>query len=168
MNYKYSSETIRGYEGSALAKSEKSDCSVRAFAGVLNTTYEPAHEFVKNNYGRIDKKGCLNMVSRTFELSNSENTFEIEGTKFKFKTISPEKKMNTYKLKGEYIARKKTVKSFLKDNQKGNFLVFVARHVFAIKDGTIIDNAGDEYRPTRKVEDAVEIIIEDDQLSLGF
>ena len=43
------------------------------------------------------------------------------------------------------------VKSFIKDNPKGTFIVGVAGHAFTVKDGTLIDNADEKFRPTRKV-----------------
>ena len=33
-------------------------------------------------------------------------------------------------------------------------MVLVAKHAFTIKDGVLIDNVGEEFRPTRKVQGA--------------
>ena len=41
MKFADAAKVIENYEGSDLAKSERNDCSVRAFAGLLDTKYEP-------------------------------------------------------------------------------------------------------------------------------
>ncbi|MGB0588034.1 MAG: hypothetical protein ACPGQC_14995, partial [Limisphaerales bacterium] len=69
-------------------------------------------------------------------------TQEIEGVEFDLEVLPDEKVTNVYKLKGEEIARKKTVKSFIKDFSKGIYLVLVSGHVFTVKNGTMIDNVG--------------------------
>ena len=86
-----------------------------------------------------------------------EEELELDGKKFRFKYVQRQYIRNRYKLYGEYIYRNKTVKSFMKDFPAGTFLVFVAKHVFTVKDGTLVDNAGEEFRPTRKVIDVVKV-----------
>jgi hypothetical protein len=46
----------------------------------------------------------------------------------------------------------------------------VSGHVFTVKNGTMIDNAGEEWRPTRKVEDVFEITLKNvlEQMELNF
>jgi hypothetical protein len=93
---------------------------------------------------------------------------EFGQVKVKFEKLPKEKIKNTYKLYGELIDRQKTVKSFIKSNPKGTFIVLVAKHAFTIKDGVLIDNQGEEFRPTRKVQSAYRVIEEtvDPQLKL--
>jgi len=93
---------------------------------------------------------------------------EFGQVKVKFEKLPKEKVVNTYKLYGELIDRQKTVKSFIKDNSRGTFIVLVANHAFTIKDGVLIDNQGEEFRPTRKVQSAYRVIEEtvDPQLKL--
>ena len=93
------------------------------------------------------------------KIGKSETTFEV---------LPEDKKVNYYKLHGEVIKRQKTVKSFIQDNKKGTFLVLVSKHAFVIKDGVLIDNRGEEFRPTRKVQDAFKVVasVETGQLSL--
>ena len=85
-----------------------------------------------------------------------------------FKTLAEDKKVNYYKLHGQVVKRQKTVKSFIQDNKKGTFMVLVSKHAFVIKDGVLIDNRGEEFRPTRKVQDAFKVVasVETGQLSL--
>lgn len=163
MKFAISTKVIGNYKGSDLASSERNDCSVRAFAGLLDTQYEPAHAFVKDRFCRKDKQGVAAMPEICRQMSEKEETYSIDGVNFNIEYLSDEHITNQYKLKGEIINRKKTVKSFVHDHEEGFYLVFVSGHVFAVKDGTIIDNESDEYRPTRKVLGAVKVIVQDNQ-----
>jgi hypothetical protein len=110
----------------------------------------------------------MKMVSTTNKLEGKD--LEIEGTEFNIRPLNKYQITNRYKLRGEVIERKKTVKSFLKDFGAGIYLVMVSGHVFTVKDGTMIDNAGEEWRPTRKVEDVFEIKLKNilEQMELNF
>ena len=57
-----------------------------------------------------------------------------------------------------------------KDKPNGTYMVLVSKHAFTIKDGTLIDNHGEEWRPTRKVLGAYQIspVSKEVQLSLDF
>ena len=166
MKYNKSSNIIKG--NSKIQAGETNDCSVRAFATALDVTYDAAHQFVKETYDRVDKKGCEKMVKRTNKLEGK--VLEIENTKFSLSPLNKSLITNEYKLKGEVIERKKTVKSFLKDFGAGIYLVMVSGHVFTVKDGTMIDNAGEEWRPTRKVEDVFQVTLKNilEQLELNL
>ena len=166
LDYKYSSQVIANYSQSELARQEKNDCFVRAVAAASGSSYEPAHAFVKEVFGRNNNEGTF-AAGLTLEkiaglaqtIGKSETTFEV---------LPEDKKVNYYKLYGEVVKRQKTVKSFIKDNPKGTFIVLVAKHAFTIKDGVLIDNQGEEFRPTRKVQDAFKVTakVETGQLSL--
>jgi hypothetical protein len=49
-------------------------------------------------------------------------------------------------------------------------MVLVSKHAFTIKEGTLIDNVGEEWRPTRKVIGAYQFVpvSKEVQLSLDF
>jgi|TARA_X000001388_G_C2169813_1_gene99356 hypothetical protein len=166
MKYTKSTNIIKGK--SNIQAGESNDCSVRAYATALDVTYDSAHKFVKDTYNRINRKGCMRMVSTTNKLEGKD--LEIEGTEFNIKPVKKHYITNRYKLRGEVIERKKTVKSFLKDFGTGIYLVMVSGHVFTVKNGTMIDNAGEEWRPTRKVEDVFEITLKNvlEQMELNF
>lgn len=150
--------------------SEKNDCSVRAFATALDVDYDAAHSYVKDVFKREDKKGVKSMEIIGKEISSEGKTQEIDGVQFDLEVLPEEKVTNVYKLKGEEIARKKTVKSFIKDFSKGIYLVLVSGHVFTVKNGTMIDNVGEEWRPTRKVESVFELKLRNvlEQMELVF
>ena len=98
------------------------------------------------------------------------NIQKIGNVEFELEVLPEERVTNTYKLHGEIIARKKTVKSFLKDFTKGIYLVLVSGHVFTVKNGLMIDNVGEEWRPTRKVESVFELKLKNvlEQMEFGF
>ena len=97
-----------------------------------------------------------------------EKGMNINGKDFKVKVLPTEKITNSYKLYGEIVKRKKTVKSFIKDNPKGTYVVGVAGHALTIKDGEVFDWNANKFKPTRKVQSAYEIKSKksDAQLSL--
>ena len=93
---------------------------------------------------------------------------EINGVMASVKVLSGLDIKNRNKLKGEIIDRKKTVKSFIKDHPKGNYIVTVSKHAFAVKDGKLIDNRGEEFRPTRKVDGAYKINVPEKTTQLSL
>ena len=166
MDYKYSSEVINNYSNSIKARNEKNDCFVRAVASASGSSYDAAHTYVKEVFGRQDRQGtqAVGLTMRTIE----GKLQEFGQVKVKFEKLGKERITNTYKLYGEIVKRQKTVKSFIKDNSRGTYIVLVAGHAFTIKDGVLIDNRGEEFRPTRKVTGAYHVIEEtiDNQLTL--
>ena len=166
LDYVYASQAIKNYSESVKAINEKNDCFVRAVASASGSSYDAAHAYVKNTFKRQDGQGTQ-FVDSTF-LSIEGKLQEFGQVKVKFEKLPKNKIKNTYKLYGELIDRQKTVKSFIKDNARGTYIVLVAGHAFTIKDGVLIDNQGEEFRPTRKVQSAYRVIEEtiDPQLKL--
>ncbi len=152
MKYVNAKEIIKSTDKSS---SEKNDCSVRAFTTALDINYDSAHTYLKETFKREDKKGCKNMNLTAKKLEGE--TQKINNVEFDIISLPEDKITNNYKLHGEVIARKKTVKSFLRAFTKGIYLVLVSGHVFTIKNGLMIDNVGEEWRPTRKVECVLEL-----------
>lgn len=166
-SYSHSRNLVKGLKTSKIASGEKNDCMVRAVAAACDINYDSAHELVKTEMNRENNKGTKN-----FEIVNAMRKFkkeglEIAGKKFEVDLLGKSKIKNTYKLYGELIDRQKTVKSFIKDNQKGTYVVLVSKHAFTIKDGVLIDNVGEEFRPTRKVVGAFEMKLVEENVSGG-
>tara|TARA_B100000497_G_scaffold120421_1_gene148893 strand:+ start:441 stop:956 length:516 start_codon:yes stop_codon:yes gene_type:complete len=166
LDYNYATEVISNYKESVKAKNEKNDCFVRAVASASGSSYEAAHGFVKETFKRQDGQGTMFVDSTMLELEGKLQ--EFGQVKVRFEKLPKNKIKNTYKLYGELIDRQKTVKSFIKDNSRGTFVVLVSGHAFTIRDGVLIDNRGEEFRPTRKVQSAYRVIEEtvDPQLKL--
>ena len=152
MQYINAREIIKSTDKSG---SETNDCSVRAFTTALDVDYDSAHSYLKETFKREDKKGCKKMNYTAKKLEGE--TQKIDDVEFDITVLPEDKVTNTYKLHGEVIARKKTVKSFIKDFAQGIYLVLVSGHVFTVKNGLMIDNVGEEWRPTRKVESVFEL-----------
>jgi len=142
---------------SQLAKNEKNDCFVRTLAVASGSTYETAHSFCKDNFGREDKKGTSNLNIVAQMLEYADNGLEIGGKKLDVDILPKSRIKNTYKLYGELIERQKTIASFIKDNPSGIFMVMVAGHALAIIDGEVYDWNNNKFKPTRKVQAAYEI-----------
>lgn len=156
--YKYASKEIKGYSVSSIAKGEKNDCFVRAIASATDTNYDTAHSFVKDKFGRKSKKGTENIMIKTQMMKFEEEGLAIGEKEFNVKVLGKNEITNSYKLYGDIVRRKKTVKSFIKSYPKGTFIVGVSKHAFTVKDGVLIDNAGEEFRPTRKVDSAYKVV----------
>lgn len=153
LSYAYSKE-ILNLATNELAKNETNDCVVKAIATATETSYNDAHDFAKNFLMRNDRKGThLDM----FIPNICKEEMSVGKKKVTFDKLSKSKITNRYKVKGEIFDRQKTIKSFIKDNKKGTFIVTVAGHALTIKDGMLIDNAGEEFRPTRKVQGALKV-----------
>jgi len=137
-------------QGSVLAKNEKNDCSVRAFANAFNVTYDIAHLFAADKLERKVRKGLKGMFSKLDLLG--EVTFELFSN-----TLFPETK--TYKLSGkrkprnpDYTHKKVqfTVKTFCSKFNKGTFIVIVNKHALCVKDGIVIDNPDMQFTGYRR------------------
>ena len=155
-----------GYDvtlGSSLAKNEKNDCAVRAFANAFNVTYDVAHAFAADKFKRKAKKGTKNMFRTLAELGFA--TFDLFSDTLFPETrtygIHPLKRSKTGKVVNHTYRHKEvshTVKTFCAEFNKGTFIVIVAKHALTIKDGIVIDNPNYRFTGYRRiVESAVRI-----------
>lgn len=152
--YSHSRNEIKGLSNSSIASGEKNDCVVRAMASACDINYDTAHGLVKTEMNREDRMGTLNNDIVSAMKKFAKEGLEIAGKKFEVSLLGKSRITNRYKLHGKVIDRQKTVKSFIKDNSKGTYVVLVSKHAFTVKDGVLIDNVGEEFRPTRKVQGA--------------
>ena len=122
-----------GYDvakGSMLAAGEKNDCAVRAFANAFQITYDTAHKFAEDVFGRKARRGTQNVFNKLNELK--EVTFDMFAD-----TLFPESK--TYNLVGvnapinaDYTHKPVafTVKTFCAKYNKGTFIVLVNKEMY--------------------------------------
>ena len=143
---------------SQLAKEEKNDCVVRSLATATNVQYETAHEFVKEFFGRTNKRGTNNVAIAAQMLKFETTGIELGNKKFTLRILGKGEIKNLYKLKGEQIWRQKTLKSFIASHQKGTYMVMVAGHALTVKDGEVLDWSSNKFLPTRKVQAAYELV----------
>jgi len=106
---------------------ETNDCTVKAWAVVANLSYEDAHDDLRSR-GRRHRKG-VNMRAMLISLLIQRNLSAVDVTvKWRKKGV-------------------KTVTTAAKLDPKGTYLVFVKRHVLAVKGGQIHDwTAGRRHR----------------------
>ena len=133
---------------SETARNEKNDCVVRAVANACDVNYDQAHKYVADTFGRKKGQGTqlFTMLLKTnkemvFDEVGQLNMFE-QGVKRSVKHIGDMPK-NGGKLFNPKYKHKKvayTVKEFAQRFNKGNYILTVAKHALAIKDGVVIDN----------------------------
>jgi len=153
---------------SKLAKNEKNDCFVRALAVATGSAYETAHEKAKSSFGRPDKKGTPSENIIAQMLNYEQNGMTIGDNTYSVTVLGNKDTKNVYKLYGEKVLRKKTLKSFIESHPKGTYIVTVAKHALTVKDGEVMDWNSNKFLPTRKIQGAykIENKVEDKQLKL--
>ena len=139
---------------SGIAKNEKNDCVVRSIASAAEVSYKVAHEFCAKVFGRKEKKGVNGLVLASELLKAQDKGIKIGNKEFEVYGLKKNEVCNKYKLHGEEIWRKKTIKSFVQSHPIGTFLVMVANHALCIKDGELLDWDSNKFQPTRKVVSA--------------
>jgi hypothetical protein len=152
-------KAIKGYEESQIAKNEKNDCVVRAFASCFDVSYNYAHGYVRDNFGRKNRQGTYGTVNKMTNLAENR-------TQINYKKVKCVGKLNNYNrrtleytvnVKGEKVNRKMTVGTFTKQNPVGTFFMLVSRHAFTIKDGVVIGNYEDSTKKKRILFYAFEV-----------
>ena len=152
-------KAIKGYEESVIAKKETNDCVVRAFASCFDVSYDYAHKYVRENFGRIDRNGTYGTVDKMTKLA--EHRIQVNYKKSRFlqgvHSSSRHSLEYTVNVKGEKVNRKMTVGTFTKQNPVGTFFMLVSRHAFTIKDGVVIGNHEDSTKKKRILLHAFEV-----------
>ena len=93
------------------------------------------------------------------QMLNWETTgISIGGKKLSIRVLGKKEIKNPYKVNGEVIWRKKTLKSFIASHRQGSYIVMVANHALSVKDGEVLDWGSNAFLPTRKVEAVYEVI----------
>lgn len=126
LNFTSAKDSIKNYADSKLAKSEKSDCVVRAFATAFDIDYDRAHAFVGKEFGRQFRKGTPRFNSTMTRLANERRRLNYKSLKTIFST---EVKKGSCRL---------TVGSFVKDYDKGTYIIVISGHAFTVRDGVVI------------------------------
>lgn len=152
-------KAIKGYEESAIAKNETNDCVVRAFASCFDVSYNYAHGYVKDNFGRRDRNGTYGTVDKMTKLAENRSQVNYKKVKCVGKVNNNNRRTLEYdvKVKGERVKRKMTVGTFTKQNPVGAFFILVKGHAFTIKDGVVIGNWDDAVKKKRVVKFAFEV-----------
>ena len=147
-NSKYSNLKIKGQK-------TKNDCTVRSLATAFNVSFRTAFKLAEDKFMREPGKGVNSVIIKDAFESGKFN--KVDGRKFSVRTMKKDEITNAYKVKGEIILRKKTVKSFIASHPKGTYYVLVSNHAFTVKDGELLDHSSFGNMPTRKVLEAFEV-----------
>ncbi|MEG0153345.1 MAG: hypothetical protein RR744_09295 [Cellulosilyticaceae bacterium] len=125
---------VEEYSKRSNELNESADCSVKALATVLNTTYDKAHFHLKEHCGRKNGQGIYS------------------------KDVIPQSLKNTKYVVGEYSRSNKiTVKQFCEKHNIGRYYVCVRGHAFAIIDGQVYDHFD---KPRRRILWAMRVYID--------
>ena len=157
-----------GYQvsgSSEIAKEETNDCVVRAIANACDVNYDQAHKYVAETFDR--KKGKGTQLFTTLLKTNKEMVFDNvgqldlfnDGIRRTVKHIGDKPKMegdknvggklNNPKYKHKKVAY--TVKEFAQRFRNGNYIIAVAKHALAIKNGVVVDNGNYQIGGYRRV-----------------
>ena len=158
--YEQTSNAIKGYIDSKIAKGETNDCVVRTFASSFEIPYDEAHSFVAKFFNRQPRKGTyltsyklVQMADKKMVINNKTvNVMGVRTNNLMFKSLDYD-----VKVKGVIKKRKMTVGKFVKNNPEGTFFVIVSGHAFTIKNGVVIGNWDDAKKLRTRVQCAFHI-----------
>lgn len=158
--YEKTGNAIKGYVESVIAKSESRDCVVRAFASSFDVSYDFAHKYVADEFGRKPRKGTYGTVAKLVNMA--DKLIKVNGKKIcplgvRHNDYMLRSLMYDVTVKGVTKKRNMTVGTFVKQNPKGTFFVLVKGHAFTIKDGIVIGNPEDATKTKRPMRCAFEI-----------
>ena len=131
------------------AKGESNDCVVRAVMNAFEVSYDTAHEFVASKFNRQPGKGTKGAILGFKTMSNDDAVLGkkiISLGKFSEEPLTPAEAkaagvlLNPKYPKGGGRFASFTVGKFLAQNPKGSFLIIVAKHALAIRNGKVFDN----------------------------
>lgn len=148
---------------SQIAKKENNDCFVRALAVAAEVDYDTAHQVAKETFKREDRKGTMGAMITAAFLKAEKAGMQVGKNLIAVTVLGKTHTKNKYKLYGDVVWRQKTLKSFIESHQKGTFIVTVAKHALTVKNGELMDWANMAYKPTRKVQAAYQIAVENNQ-----
>ena len=148
-----------GYDvtiGSSLAKNEKNDCAVRAFANAFNVTYDVAHAFAEDKFARKARKGVKGMFITLSKLGFASfdlfsNTLFPETRTYGIHPIARSKSGKVVNTNYTHKEVNHTVKTFCEQYNKGTYIVIVRKHALTIKDGIVIDNPNYRFTGYRRI-----------------
>jgi hypothetical protein len=158
--YEKTGNAIKGYTESVIARGETNDCVVRAFASSFGVSYDYAHRYVADKFGRKPRKGTYGTITTLVKMSDS--LIKVNGKKIRPLGVRHndhllKSLMYDVTVKGVTKKRNMTVGTFVKQNPKGTFFVLVRQHAFTIKDGVVIGNPEDAIKTKRPMRCAFEI-----------
>ena len=148
-----SADHIIGYSESAIAKGERNDCVVRAMASTFGLSYDVAHKFVADEFGREPRKGTFGTAVKL-----KSRIRDVMGTKYKIIPVTDLLYPGSTRHQangGKPVPI--TLSVFLERFPKGRFMVIVKGHAFSVIDGVVIGNENDGKRLRAKIIFALKV-----------
>lgn len=137
---------------------QQRDCTVRALALVLTVPYDRAYDIL-SKAGRecghgFDIEGW-GRRTHLYDGANDHIFWRIQKMPY---TKDPQRSEDTTHHEVGQASRYR-LRDFIKDRPKGRFIVSTARHVFAVIDGVVYDDAPWHYAENRPVYAWMEAIV---------
>ena len=150
LDYISESDSIIGWSDSTIAQTETNDCFVLAVAAATGSCYDDAHSYVAKVFNRRPKDGTriASRKLREQEYVLGKKVVEL-GEPCRVFPNSPYKMITRYKNGGVIVERQMTLKTFVKLYPIGSYILIVAGHAFALKDGRVV---GGNYRDARELK----------------
>ena len=149
---------------SEVAKNEKDDCVVRAFANAFGITYNQSHKFTSEKFNRKFKKATFKTYTVLKDLKKVEfdknetgqlSLFGDDKIKKQIVYIGSEPKRKSKKVLQNTTYKHKpvayTVNTFMKNFKNGTYILLVKEHALVVKNGVIIDNPNYQFTGYRRV-----------------
>ena len=155
---------------SMLTSKEENDCVVRAVTHAFGVDYIKAHHFCELKLHRVSGNGTythryLPKVKQAFGCKikqlgkrgkyNSDYRYLTRDQKSKVEKWSNAKQK--WVVKRETVQVQYKVNEFVKAHSKGNYIVTVKAHAFAIVNGEILGNYGDAKAVNKKINSAYKV-----------
>lgn len=149
---------------SEIARNERGDCVVRAVAACMDVEYDVAHEWVRVQFRRQNKKGTFQTYLKFKKYAADRFNVDVEemgevNEEFPCRRLkSSDKKMFfRYNRGGEVCFGALTMARFLKKYNKGTYFVLVAGHAFCVKEGIVYGNYEDSTKMKVRIQSAFKI-----------
>jgi hypothetical protein len=142
---------------SELSRVETNDCSVIALANAFDISYDESHEICKTELYRKNRKGVL-----TYHLIDFLDKCQVNGkkaTEIKYEPVQIQRtirQMRNYWYTEEKITYTDTINlytkrgTFIKQYDKGTYIINIKGHVFVVKDSVVFGNF-DDYSRLKKI-----------------
>ena len=152
-----------------LSSKENNDCVVRAVSHAFEVDYIEAHHFCEHKLHRKAGDGVytqryLPKVKQAFGKKLKQLGKSNKYSDFRHLTRPQKSKTEVYShAKSKWVTKRVIkqvpykVNEFVKTHSKGNYIVTVNGHAFALINGVIKGNWQDDKRLTRKVNSAYKV-----------
>ena len=155
LKYIPTKDAIIGYGDSVIAKGETNDCVVRAISSAFQMHYDRAHEFVREKFGRENRKGTKFFVGGMRRMEDDGQDINLKS----FESMGDQHGRMAYevKVKDKVVKRKMTTGTFIKKYPVGRYLVVVRGHAFSIINGEVVGNVEDAKMKKRVIVSAFKV-----------